>query len=60
METTNHKEPIKCKDSVVQRHLLKFTQQGASQAGEAPQGASIPSKPRDVEHSTSQELSYLA
>jgi hypothetical protein len=33
-------------------HLLKFAQQGASQSGKPPQGAGIPSKPKDVEHLT--------
>jgi hypothetical protein len=54
METTPHTKSIKGRDSIVQRHLLKFAQQGASQSGEPPQGAGIPSKPRDVEHSASQ------
>jgi hypothetical protein len=41
---------------VIQRHLLKFAQQGASQTSEPPLGAGIPSKPRDVEHSTTQRV----
>jgi hypothetical protein len=49
-----HKKSIKCRDSVIQRHLLKFAQQGASQFEKPPQGAGIPSKPRDVEHSKTQ------
>jgi hypothetical protein len=54
METTRHKKSIKCRNSVVQRHLLKFSQQVASQSNEPPQRAGISRKPRDVEHSTSQ------
>jgi len=33
--------------------LFRFTQQGASQAAEPPQGAGITSTPRDIEHPTS-------
>jgi hypothetical protein len=43
---------IKCRDSVLQRHLLKTTQQGASQSGEPPQGTGTPRKPRDLEFLT--------
>jgi hypothetical protein len=43
------KKSSKRRDSVVQRHLLKYTQQGAS-PGEPPQGAGSSSKPRDTEH----------
>jgi hypothetical protein len=42
---------ITCRDSVVQRHLLKFTQQGVSQSGKPPQGAGSISKTKDVEYS---------
>jgi hypothetical protein len=52
METTNikDKKSTKCRDSVVQKHLLKFAQQGASQSGEPPQGPGSSSKPRDTEY----------
>jgi hypothetical protein len=46
------KKSTKCRDSVTQRHLLKFAQQGASQSGEPPQGTGTHSKPTDVESPT--------
>ena len=51
METTKIKDmkSSKCRDSVVQRHLHKYAQQGAS-PGEPLQGAGSSSKPRDTEH----------
>jgi hypothetical protein len=52
MEKTQNKKPIKSRDSVLQKDLPSCAQQGASQSGEPPQGAGIPSKPRDIEHLT--------
>jgi hypothetical protein len=51
METTGMKDRkfTKRRDCVVQRHLLKFVQQGTCQSGEPPQGAGTSSKPREVE-----------
>jgi hypothetical protein len=46
------KKPIKSGDAVVQKNLPSRVQQGASQSGEPPQGAGIPSKPTDIEHLT--------
>jgi hypothetical protein len=50
MEKTKNKKPIKSRDAVVQQDLPSCAQQGASQSGEPPQGADIPSKLRDIEH----------
>jgi hypothetical protein len=58
MEPTNTKDKKSIKwggDSVLQRHLLKFAQQGASQSGEPPQGAGSSSKRRGTEHSITPE-----
>jgi hypothetical protein len=52
MEKTQNKKPIKSRDTVVKKDLPSCSQQGASQSGEPPQGAGIPSKPRDIEHLT--------
>jgi hypothetical protein len=52
MEKTKNKKPIKSRDAVVQKDLPSCAQQGASKSGEPPQGAGIPSKPRDIEHLT--------
>jgi hypothetical protein len=52
MEKIQNKKPIKSSDAVVQKDLPSCAQQGASQSGEPPQGAGIPSKPRDIEHMT--------
>jgi hypothetical protein len=59
MEKSQNKKPIKCRDSVVQTHVSSFAQQGASQSGEPPQGAGIPSKPRDNEQPTQIKNSSL-
>jgi hypothetical protein len=37
---------------VVQKDLPSCTQQAASQSGEPPESAGIPSKPKDIEHLT--------
>jgi hypothetical protein len=52
--TSNGKKSIRYRDSVIQRHLLKFAQQTVSQSGKPLQGVGIPSKPRDVQHSITQ------
>jgi hypothetical protein len=52
--TTKDKKSTKHRDTVVHRHLLKFTQQRASHSGKPAQGAGSPSKPRDVEYSIKQ------
>jgi hypothetical protein len=52
MEKTRNKKPIKCRDTVVQKDLPSCAQQGASQSGDPPQGAGIPSNPTDIEHLT--------
>jgi hypothetical protein len=52
MEKTQNKKPIKSRDAVVHNDLPSCAQQGASQSGKTPQGAGIPSKPRDIEHLT--------
>jgi hypothetical protein len=51
METAKIKEnkSSKRRDSVVRRHLQKYSQQGAN-PGEPPQGAGSSSKSRDTEH----------
>jgi hypothetical protein len=56
METAKIKERKSSKrgDFVVQRHLQKYVQKGAS-FGEPPQGAGSSSKPRDTEHMTKPE-----
>jgi hypothetical protein len=52
MEKTRIKISIKNRDAVVQKDLPNCAEQGASQSGKPPQGAGIPSKPRDIEHLT--------
>jgi hypothetical protein len=52
MEKTRNKKPIKSRDAVVQKDLPSCAQQGAIQSGKPPQGADIPSKPRDIEYLT--------
>ena len=52
MEKTQIKKPMKSRDTVVQKDLPSCAQQGASQSGKPPQGAGIPSKPRDIENLT--------
>jgi hypothetical protein len=52
MEKTWNKKPIKSRDAVLKKDLPSCAQQGASQSGEPPQGAGIPSKPRDIEYLT--------
>jgi hypothetical protein len=56
METAKIKERKSSKhgDSVVQRHLQKYVQKGAS-FREPPQGAGSSSKPGDTEHMTKPE-----
>jgi hypothetical protein len=52
MEKTLSKKPTKSRDTVVKKDLTSCAQQVASQSGKPPQGAGIPSKPRDIEHLT--------
>jgi hypothetical protein len=52
MEKSRNTKPIKSRNAVVQKDLPSCAQQGASQSGKPPQGAGIPSKPRDIEHLT--------
>jgi hypothetical protein len=58
-EKTRSKEPIKCKNSVVQRYVSSFAQQQARQTDEPPQGAGNPHKPRDIEHLTKVENKWV-
>jgi hypothetical protein len=51
MEKTRNKK-LSNAGTVLQKDLPSCAQQGASQSGEPPQGAGIPSKPRDTEHLT--------
>jgi hypothetical protein len=52
MEKTRNKKPTKSRDAVVQKDLPSCAQHRTSQSGEPPQGAGIPSKPRDTMHLT--------
>ena len=45
-------KPIEGRYAVVQKYLLGFAQQGASQSDIPEQGACTPSKPRDIVYLT--------
>jgi hypothetical protein len=50
VETSHKNEPLKCRNSVVQRQLFTITQLGTSNSGKPPQGADISAKPRGTDH----------